>query len=300
MCTDGGRLGCNPGCGWRGGQGARRRPGGLGAGQAGRPATPSPQGWPLPPRPLARLSPAQTWTGSSLHRLLLLKGGRKLGAAPVPRPPPDCPPPGPRRTSPGRSSRGGGREPGTSEPGGCLESPRAGLLCAHARATEPGRGQGLSRLGAGTQGLRTVPASVGGRDSQVKDRACFTFCPQRMRTGRGALAYCGAGGRKGEDAPGDRLPRSFKDDLQTSVRLACPLPIQPLIFQTRVSCPDREGALPSPRRDCAASAASRPRPFGLRFPMCALGVCGRFASAEPVWADVQGKAAGDLRSPVFG
>ena len=99
------RRPCGPGRRRRGGQGgeARRRRRGCGAGQAGWPATvPLRRVGLKPPRPLARRFPAHTRTGSSLRGFLLLKGARKLGAVPVPRPPPDCPPPGPRRTSPGR------------------------------------------------------------------------------------------------------------------------------------------------------------------------------------------------------
>ncbi|XP_013368562.1 PREDICTED: uncharacterized protein LOC102021666 [Chinchilla lanigera] len=85
-------------CACRGGRsGAEARPGCKVAARTGRDGQrlrPS-AAWGCSSANFGRGAPAHThtWTSSSLHRLLLLKGARKRGAAPVPRPPPDSPPP---------------------------------------------------------------------------------------------------------------------------------------------------------------------------------------------------------------
>lgn len=92
-----------------------------------------------------------------------------------------------------------GGSPTTSERGGCLEIPRVGLLCAPTGRLRPGElGTVSGDFGARTQRFRTFPTSVEGWAPQAKGRACFTFCPEKVRPGRGN-AWCLWGGGQGRE-----------------------------------------------------------------------------------------------------
>lgn len=144
-----------------------------------------------------------------------------------------------------------GGSPGRQSGEGAWGAPGPASSARADGAAEPGKGQRLSRrrnsrildFSSLCRGL----ALAGERQGSV-----HVLSTEGETWQRGRSITVGPGTAEEEDAPGDWLPRSFEDDLQTAGRLACPLPIQPLVFETRISCPDRGGDSPSPHRDFAA------------------------------------------------
>lgn len=123
------------------------------------------------------------------------------------------------------------------------------------------------------------------------------------------LILAGWGAGEGEDFLGDRLPRAFKDDLQTPGRTCLPFLLQPRTVQRRIPRPSR--GVPQPRRGCAARGPAHPCLRALRWGQpLSLWVeylpplYGGVASLDAVYCrydgDRTGKAALDLQSSVSG